>query len=51
LPNPIQPPGTYVPINGPAIGDLMNLFNFARPRPNAPAITPMISDQDKDDRG
>jgi phospholipase C len=35
LPNPVQPAGTYVPINGPAIGNLMNLFNFAKFRPNA----------------
>jgi acid phosphatase len=51
LPNPIQPPRTYVPINGPAIGDLMNLFNFGRLRPNAPAIKPIVSDQDIDDQG
>jgi len=48
LPNPIQPPGTYVPTNGPAIGDLGNMFNFNRLRPNAPAITPVITDQDTD---
>jgi len=48
LPNPTQPAGTYVPINGPAIGDLMHLFNFQRSRPNAPAITPIVSDQDND---
>ena len=46
LPNPVQPPGTYVPTNGPAIGDLGNMFNFNRLRPNAPAITPVITDQD-----
>jgi len=27
----------------------MNLFNFAKFRSNAPAITPIVSDQDKDD--
>jgi len=48
LPNPVQPPGTYVPINGPAIGDLMNLFNFGRFRPDAPPIKPIVSDKDKD---
>jgi len=26
----------------------MNLFNFNNFRPNAPAITPIVSDQDKD---
>jgi hypothetical protein len=25
------------------------LFNFKKFRPNAPAITPIVSDQDKDD--
>jgi acid phosphatase len=49
LPNPVQPAGTYVPVNGPAIGDLRNLFNFAKFRPNAPSINPIISDLDKDD--
>jgi len=48
LPNPVQPPGTYVPTNGPAIGDLMNLFNFGRFRPDAPPIKPIVSDKDKD---
>lgn len=51
LPNPVQPPGTYVPINGPAIGDLRNLFNFGNFRPNAPAIKPIVSDQAQDDQG
>ena len=49
LHNAVQPGGTYVPINGPAIGDLRNLFGNFRFRPNAPAITPIVSDQDKDD--
>jgi phospholipase C len=31
MPNPItQPSNPYVPINSPAIGDLMDLFNFAK---------------------
>ena len=29
LPNPSQSAGSYAPSNGPAIGDLMNLFDFA----------------------
>ncbi len=48
LPNPVQPAGTHVPINGPAIGDLTNLFNFEKIRQNAPAITPIVTDQNKD---
>lgn len=50
LPNPTQPPGQYAPINGPAIGDLWNLFNFRNFRANAPKITPIVSDRDKDDQ-
>jgi phospholipase C len=50
LPNPIQPPRTYVPTNGPAIGDLMNLFNFGKFHPNAPPIKPVVTDQDKDNQ-
>jgi phospholipase C len=46
LPNPTQPASTYVPTNGPAIGDLRNLFDFNKFRPNAPAITPIITDQE-----
>ncbi|HTO55295.1 MAG TPA: alkaline phosphatase family protein [Myxococcota bacterium] len=35
LPNPIQLPWNgYAPLNGPAIGDLMNLFDFGRSFPN-----------------
>jgi phospholipase C len=49
LPNPVQPAGTYVPINGPAIDDLRNLFGNFKFRPNAPSITPIVSDQNKDD--
>ena len=49
LPNPVQPANTYVPTNGAAIGDLRNLFNFNKFRPNAPGITPIVIDQDKDD--
>jgi len=51
LPNPIQPPDNYAPINGPAIGDLMSLFNFGRFRPDAPPIKPIVSDTNKDDEG
>jgi phospholipase C len=29
LPNPAQPSGSYAPTNAPAIGDLMNLFDFS----------------------
>ena len=29
LPNPTQAVGSYVPLNSPAIGDLMNLFDFS----------------------
>lgn len=33
LPNPIESSKTpYAPVNGPAIGDLMNLFDFSAPR-------------------
>jgi phospholipase C len=46
LPNPVQPGGTpggtYVPTNGPAIGDLRNLFDFRHLRPDAPKITPIV---------
>jgi len=49
LPNPNHPGRTYVPTNGPAIGDLTNLFNFKKFRANAPTITPIVSDQNKDD--
>lgn len=28
LPNPLMVPGIYLPVNGPAIGDLRSLFNF-----------------------
>jgi phospholipase C len=48
LPTPTQPAGTYVPINGPAIGDLTRLFDFRKFRQNAPAITPVITDQEND---
>jgi phospholipase C len=41
LPNPTTAPGNpYVPTNGPAIGDLMNLFDFDHPRFDAPQIRP-----------
>jgi phospholipase C len=42
LPNPNQPAGTYVPTNGPAIGDLRKLFSFNKFRADAPAITPIV---------
>ena len=42
LPNPVQPPGTFVPTNGPAIGNLMNLFSFNKFPADAPAITPIV---------
>jgi phospholipase C len=29
LPNPVQDPGSYVPANIPAIGDLMDMFDFS----------------------
>jgi acid phosphatase len=51
LANPVQPSNTYVPINGPAIGDLRNLFDFRHFRTDAPKITPKVSDHSKDDRG
>jgi acid phosphatase len=41
LPNPqVNPNDPYKPINGPAIGNLMNLFNFdrSRPRENTPLL-------------
>jgi hypothetical protein len=49
LPNPYQLAASYMPVNGPAIGDLTNLFNFAKFRPNAPSINPVVSDLDKND--
>ena len=42
LSSPVQPPAQYALINGPAIGDLWNLFNFGSRRPNAPKIKPRI---------
>jgi phospholipase C len=38
LPNPVQH-NSYRPSNGPAIGDLMNAFDFHHFRKNAPFIT------------
>ena len=49
LPNPIQPSGKYAPANSPAIGDLMNLFDFEHPRPHAPKIKQIVSDNDSND--
>jgi acid phosphatase len=51
LPNPVQPRGIYVPTNGPAVGDLRNLFDFTNFRANAPKITPAEFNRDRDDRG
>jgi phospholipase C len=33
LPNPITTTNAYVPTNRPAIGDLMDMFNFGLPHP------------------
>ncbi len=39
LPNPVSPAANpYVPANAPAIGDLMNLFDFDHVRKHAPLI-------------
>ena len=41
LPNPIAAKGNpYVPTNGPAIGDLMTVFDFGHKQPSAPLIIP-----------
>jgi phospholipase C len=41
LPNPIAAADNpYVPTNGPAIGDLMTLFNFADKQSSPPLIIP-----------
>jgi phospholipase C len=41
LPNPIaSPDNPYVPLNGPAIGDLKKLFDFRHKRVDAPLIIP-----------
>jgi phospholipase C len=40
LPNPVQDQGSYIPNNQPAIGDLMNLFDFSQIRKNTPPIIP-----------
>ena len=41
LPNPIAAPGNpYVPTNGPAIGDLMTVFDFAHKQSGPPLIVP-----------
>ena len=39
LPNPVQHNNSYKPSNGPAIGDLMNAFDFSHFRSDAPFIT------------
>jgi len=50
LPNPVQSVGQYVPTNGPAIGDLMNLFDFGHLRNDAPSINvgPIPSEDQND---
>ena len=41
LPNPIASPGNpYVPEDGPAIGNMMTLFDFAHRQPTPPLILP-----------
>jgi phospholipase C len=41
LPNPIvAPDNPYVPTNGPAIGDLMTVFDFGDKRSSPPLIIP-----------
>jgi phospholipase C len=41
LPNPVTAARTpYVPTNGPAIGDLRNMFDFHHPRRDTPLILP-----------
>lgn len=41
LPNPIAAPDNpYVPTNGPSIGDLMTLFDFANKQSSPPLIIP-----------
>jgi phospholipase C len=41
LPNPISSPDNpYIPSNGPALGDLMGIFDFAHKRPDPPLIIP-----------
>ena len=38
LPNPVASSNIYVPANPPAIGDLMNMFDFSNFRSDAPPI-------------
>ena len=40
LPNPVPSANPYIPRNRPAIGDLMNLFDFNHARQNPPLIIP-----------
>jgi phospholipase C len=41
LPNPIAPPASpYIPSNGPALGDLMSIFDFAHKQSDPPLIIP-----------
>jgi hypothetical protein len=41
LPNPVaSPESPYIPSNGPALGDLMSVFDFARKQLAPPLIIP-----------
>lgn len=40
FPNPVTKDNPYVPANGPAIGDLMGMFDFAHKRKDTPLIIP-----------
>jgi phospholipase C len=40
LPNPVQKHGSYLPSNGPAIGNLMSLFDFSQGPQSAPHHPP-----------
>jgi phospholipase C len=41
LPDPIAATDNpYVPTNGPAIGDLMTIFDFAHKQPSPPLVIP-----------
>jgi phospholipase C len=31
FPNPVQPQGSYAPVNSPALNDLFDFFNFPSP--------------------
>jgi len=41
LPNPVaSPESPYIPSNGPALGDLMSIFDFTHKQPAPPLIIP-----------